>query len=172
MVPGICKIKIGSPERSQENTVSSAFYVVDSIEFFTKPRYKSKVFLHQKYVVEKLTSDEIAKLCFSSRPTISKYLKLHGIPIRRAEERLALNKGQLALGEKRYKGTVQKNWAEIKIVEQIFDLRSQGYSYRQVAAWLDAKGIKPKNKCSPWQATTVMKIAKRTQSKNQDQDKL
>jgi predicted transcriptional regulator len=140
--------------------------VVDTIEFLTKPPFKDKAFLHQKYVVEKLTSDEIAKLCFSSRPTISKYLKLHRITVRQAEERQALNKGQLALGEKRYKGSVQKNWAEIKIVEQILDLRSQGYSYRQVAAWLDAKGIKTKNERGSWQATTIMKIAKRAQSKN------
>ena len=55
------------------------------------------------------------------------------------------------------------NWTELKIVGQILDLRGQGYSYRQVAAWLDAKAIKTKNERGSWQATTIMKIAKRHQ---------
>ena len=135
--------------------------MVDTIEFLAKPRFKDKAFLHQKYVVERLSTEQIAGLCFSSRPTISKYLKLHKIPIRKHEERLLLNKGQLALGERRLRGSIQHNKSEQQTIRTIVGLRSQGYSYHQVAAWLDAKSIKTKNEQGLWKATTVMKIFKR-----------
>lgn len=74
---------------------------------------------------------------------------------------MLLNKGQLALGERRRNGQIQTNKSECEIIKTILSLRRQGYSYRQMAAWLDAKGVKTKNERGPWKATTVMKIYKR-----------
>jgi hypothetical protein len=153
---GLSHEKNGSPGTTKENCVSSTLYVVDTIEFLAKPRFKDKVFLHQKYVVERLSTEQIADLCFSSRPTISKHLRLHKIPIRKHEERLLLNKGQLALGERRGHRGIQQNKSEGEIIKTIIDLRAKGYSYRQVAAWLDAKGTKTKNNRGLWRAATVM----------------
>lgn len=135
--------------------------MADILEFLAKPRFKDKVFLHQKYIVERMSTRQIAGLCFSSRPTISKHLKLHKIPIRDRDDRLLLNKGQLGLGERRLKGTIQANKTEVEIIKTIVDLRGRNYSYRQIAAWLDAKGIKTKNAYGPWKPTTIMKIFKR-----------
>ena len=46
------------------------------------PLYKNKSFLFQKYVVESLSTDEIASQIFSARSTVLKYLKIYGFPIR------------------------------------------------------------------------------------------
>lgn len=127
----------GSPDRGNENAISSTYYLVDTINFLAKSIFKDKAFLHQKYTMEKLSMKQIADICSSSRPTISKHLKLHGIAARGHHERIKLNKGQLAVGERRWRGAVQENKAEGRIVSLIVDLRGQGYSYRQIAAWLD-----------------------------------
>jgi len=153
--------RIGSPDQSQENGFSSTLYVKDSIEFLAKPRFKDKAFLHQKYVVEKLSSQQIADLCFSSRPTISKYLRLHKIPLRDSNDRLAINKGQLAFGERSSNGAICQNQSELRVVKLICDLRKKGYSLRQIAAWLDARGIKTKNRSGPWTAASILKIHRR-----------
>jgi hypothetical protein len=134
---------------------------MDTIEFLAKPRFKDKAFLQQKYLVEKLSMAQIAALCFSSRPTISRHLKRYGISVRKGDQRLLLNKGQLALGEKRWKGAIHANQEELKVVRKIMQLREQGYSYRQIAAWLDGRGIRTKNRRSQWKAATVMKICRR-----------
>jgi hypothetical protein len=133
----------------------------DFTEFQVIPWYQDQSFLHQKYVVEKQSTQQIADLCFSSRATVSKYLTLHGIAIRSQDEWLSLNKGQLAWGEKRLRGMVQRNQSEMRVVDIIARLRKHGYSYRKIGAWLDAKGIKTKNGYRSWKATTVMKIFKR-----------
>lgn len=152
----------GSPSQSQANRVSSMTYVTDSVEFLARPAFKDKVFLHQKYVVEGLSTGEIADLCFSSRSTISKHLRLHAIPIRDLAERLLLNKGQLALGERRLKGRIQQKASESEIIQTILKLRTEGYSYRQIASWLDAKGLETKNRRARWQSATVLKIVRRS----------
>jgi hypothetical protein len=110
--------------------------VVDTLEFLAKPRFKDKAFLHQKYIVKRLSSRQIADLYFSSRPTISKYLKIHGIAIRSCEARLPLKK--VSLPRVSADGKSPSSVAEGAVIKTIVDLRSQGYSYRQVAAWLDA----------------------------------
>ena len=46
---------------------------------------KSKDVLLQKYVNERLSTIEIAKALGTARSTILKYLKLHGVPIRKLQ---------------------------------------------------------------------------------------
>lgn len=68
------------------------------------------------------------------------------------------------MGERRWRGAVQQNRTEGRTVSLIMDLRGKGYSYRQIAAWLDARDISTKNGRGPWQAATVMKIYKRVRN--------
>jgi hypothetical protein len=49
---------------------------IDSIPNYVTP-FKDKSFLHQKYVVEGLSCEEIATQIFSARTTVLKYLKIH-----------------------------------------------------------------------------------------------
>lgn len=64
---------------------------VEIIDYPVIPYYKCRSFLHQKYVVERLSTTEIAKQIFSSHLTVLKYLKAFKIPIRKGEK----NKTQL-----------------------------------------------------------------------------
>ena len=47
-----------------------------------------EIFLKQKYLVVGLSSTEIAKLVFSSRPTITRRLKQYGIPLKSRTRRI------------------------------------------------------------------------------------
>jgi hypothetical protein len=41
--------------------------------------YTSKKWLHKKYIIERLTEEEIAKMANTSQATINRWLKLHGL---------------------------------------------------------------------------------------------
>lgn len=70
-------------------------------------------------------------------------------------------KGQLAFGEKVAGRDISSKLGENAMIATMIKLRQEGYSLRQIAAWLDAKGVKTKNRRDRWQATTVMKILER-----------
>ncbi|GEM_PF-2934579 len=71
----------GSTEPSYEPSFPNA-YLTDTIKFIFKKPTLEKSFLHEKYVIEDLSSKEIADITFSSRPVIIKLLKQHGIPLK------------------------------------------------------------------------------------------
>ena len=122
------------------------------------PLHRQESFLRQKYESEGLSTRQIAAQTFSARSIVSKYLKQHGVAVKLANPS---RKGQIAFGEKVVQGKLRKQMTEAEAVEAMSRLRNQGYSYRQIAAWLDAKGVKTKNRRGRWQAATVMKILKR-----------
>jgi hypothetical protein len=67
------------------------------------PLYKNKSFLHQKYVSEGFSPQQIASEIFSARITISKHLKKFEIPKR---EKDICQKSGRALGY----GEMRKKW--------------------------------------------------------------
>jgi IS30 family transposase len=123
-------------------------------------RYKDEHFLRQKHFEEKLSTAQIAAEISSVRSTVAKYLKRFGIPMRPEDEAHALNKGQLAYGEKRRSNKTSDHQRELQILAHIQELRELGHSYHQVAAILTAMGIPTKNRLARWHAATVMKILK------------
>lgn len=122
------------------------------------PRFRQESFLRQKYEAEGLSTGQIADQIFSAKSTVSKYLKAFDIATTPTNPS---RKGQLAFGEKVSKGELRKKMTEVDVIKAIMRLHSEGYSLRQIAAWLDARKIKTKNRKGRWQATTVMKILKR-----------
>lgn len=54
----------------------------DFIEYPITPLYLNQNFLHQKYIAERLSCEEIAKQIASARSTVLKFLKHYQIPIR------------------------------------------------------------------------------------------
>lgn len=122
------------------------------------PIHRQESFLRQKYEAEGLSTRQIAAQTFSARSTVSKYLKKHGVAVKPANPS---RKGQIAFGEKVEGGTLRKKMTETEAITAMVRLRNEGYSFRQIAAWLDAKGVKTKNRRNRWQAATVMKILKR-----------
>ena len=52
--------------------------------------YRDKAWLHQVYMLECKSQRDIAKMCGCSYPTISKWMKRHGIPARSVSEGMIL----------------------------------------------------------------------------------
>lgn len=124
------------------------------------PLYKNRSFLHQKYVVERLSILQISKLIFSSRSTVATHLREFGIEIRRVDEAHALNPGQLALGEKKVKNRILAHKRELEVLTKIKDLKDQGLTYREMASVLNTMGIPTKNR-KKWHPATIIKLLKR-----------
>ena len=126
------------------------------INYCYHPLYKDSDFLHQKYVVEGLSTTEISAIIFSSHSTVLKYLKLNGIPLRKQGE--FKNKGQLGYGENWNKGRIQENKREQKLIRKIKKMRKDGASYWKIAEQLNDKKIVTKTGKGLWHAKTVYNI--------------
>jgi len=126
--------------------------------------YRDEAFLRQKYLVERLSTTQIADLIFSSRSTVSAALKRYRIPIRSEAEARVHRKGQLRYGEKCRQGKVESLKRELETVEKMKELRDQGYSYREIADILNTMKVPTKTRRAKWRATTIMKILKRGQA--------
>ena len=126
------------------------------------PPYKNEFFLREKYLLEKLSTRQIAKQVFSARSTVVKHLKAYGIPMRTEDEAHDLNNGQCAFGEKMLGGKVLPHKGELEVLRRMQSLRNSGHSYRKIAAQLNVSGIPTKNRKTKWHATTVMKMLKKT----------
>jgi hypothetical protein len=122
------------------------------------PLFRQESFLRQKYEVEGLSIGQIADQIFSAKSTVAKYLEAFEIAKRSSPP---ARKGQLGFGEKVSKGRLMRQMAEADAVAAMIRLRSEGYSLREIGAWLDAKGVKTKNQCGRWQAATILKILNR-----------
>lgn len=125
------------------------------------PESLSKSFLWQKYVVEMASISRISKQICSAKQTVRRHLLLYGIPLRHADLKQRLNKGQIGFGEKRIKALIQRNNREIAVIEKMSALRAQGFSYWKIADILNSMSIPTKSRVAKWQAATVMKILKR-----------
>jgi hypothetical protein len=84
---------------------SNLFRKLHVVDFMSLEPPKPKVdeiFLKQKYVEEGLSSNEIAKLTFSSRATITNHLNKAGIPLKKVTRRID---GGHVFGFRKYGGT-------------------------------------------------------------------
>lgn len=140
------------------NSVSSNLQFIKTITFCSKPLYKDESFLRQKYEQEKLHPNEIAKLAFSSRQTIKKYLRYYKIVLR-SEDTRTRKIPQFGLKILKHREELHK--AEQRVIQKITSLRNQGLSYRQIANTLNAMGFKTRMNRGGWHANTVMNIANR-----------
>lgn len=134
----------------------------------SKPLYHSEEFLRQKYLVEGLSTRQIAREICSARSTVKDAIKGFGIPLRPGEEARKLNKGQLAFGEKMVRGRIMPHGGERRVLRQMVDLRRRGDSLGKIAAWLNAKGVPPKGSARHWSRPTVFKILQRIDSTPQE----
>ncbi len=124
------------------------------------PPYKNEFFLREKYLVEKLSTRQIAALVFSARSTVVTHLKAFGIPMRAEDEAHDLNNGQCAFGEKLVAGKTVPHKGELIVLRRMQALRGKGLSYWKIAALLNSSGIPTENRKTRWHPTTVMKMLK------------
>lgn len=126
------------------------------------PPYKNEFFLREKYLVEMLSTRQIAALVFSARSTVVRHLRAYGIPMRREDEAHDLNNGQCSFGEKMVAGKAAPHKGELVVLRRMQTLRNNGLSYWKIAAQLNSSGVPTKNRKTKWHATTVMKMLKKT----------
>jgi hypothetical protein len=126
------------------------------------PLYKSKSFLRQKYVEEKLSVTEISRLVFSARSTVVRNLEAFGIVIR-AEDRVRKPK-YAPYGQRRIKGQEIEYKRELEVIEKARALRGQGYSFQKIANILNTMKLPTKTKKAKWYPKTVRDIILRPEA--------
>lgn len=119
--------------------------------------YKNKSFLHQKYVVEGLSCQEIADNIFSARTTILKYLKEFGIEVRDTGSNQRRKRG-LAFGSKVQSRTIVEHKKELETLAKIRELRERGLSYWKIADVLNTMKVPTKTRRGRWHAKTVHQL--------------
>ncbi len=103
------------------------------------PLYQKRDFLHEKYVVNGLSVEEIGLEIVYASSTVLKHLKLLGIPLRgngkstRPERRRAY--GQKIVGRQ-----VEVCKSEMAAIEKMKKLRKQEFTYRKIADILNSMG--------------------------------
>jgi hypothetical protein len=131
--------------------------VTKSIQVSKPKLYRDRDFLHQKYVVERLSIKEISAEIFSSRTAVSSGLKRFGIPIR--ENDIAhKNRSQLRYGEAWRKRQVVAYRREQENIEKMRQLRSQGFSYWKIADVFNSMKIPTKTGRGRWHARAIQNI--------------
>lgn len=129
--------------------------VVDKITLKAKKPTIDEIFLKQKYVTEGLSSNEIAKLTFSSRPKITRLLKQYKIPLKTLTRR---NNGGHVYGYRRFGGKAVEMKKEQEVIVLIKSYRESGYSYQRIADILNNRGICTKTKRGSWYPKVVRGI--------------
>lgn len=132
--------------------------VVDKITLKAKKPTIDEIFLKQKYVTEGLSSNEIAKLTFSSRPKITRLLKQYKIPLKTVTRR---NNGGHVYGFKKYRGRSIEMKKEQEIIRIVKLHRESGNSYQKIANILNHNKIPTKTKTGEWLPNTVRRLFKK-----------
>ncbi len=117
---------------------------------------KVKSFLHQKYIAEGLTINQIAALTMSSRSTVKKHLVAAEILIRTEEHRL----GRAIYGKRKVNGRFVPNHKELQLMEKIKTLKGQGMNAQQIANLLQGLDL-PTKRGGKWTRKVVASILKR-----------
>jgi len=123
--------------------------------------YLDKDFLQQKYVTEMLSTTELAALTFSSKTTILKYLRLHGIPIRASGKNVRPVRS-VGFGQRIVNRQVIAHRKELELIEKMRSLRAEGLSYWKIADVLNAWKVPTKTRKGRWHARSVQQILDRS----------
>ncbi len=132
----------------------------------TDQPFKDKSFLHQKYVVEGLSCDEIASQIFSARTTVLKYLKIHGIPVREVGINQKRVRG-LTYGQKVKERCLAEHHRELDAILKMKELREKGFSFWKIADVLNTMRVPTKTRKGRWHARSVHSILVRNEKNDQ-----
>lgn len=136
---------------------SSTDEVSDFIEFRHLPLRQDRSFLHQKYVVEGLSIDQISKLIFSSKESVRRGLLKVGIPVREPHK----NPSRIRYGQRKQKGRPVRHLDEERVITTIKEMREQGLSLRQIATFLSKIGVPTKQRGKGWHPEMIARILER-----------
>ena len=135
-------------------------YLDETIDFTWRPLFKDQTFLHQKYVVERLSAEEVAVQSFSSKSTILKHLKVFGIPSREVNPGVRRRRC-VAYGLRMANRQLVEHQREQQALRRMADLRSKGFAFEEIAEVLNSMNIRTKTGRGRWHRKTVQAILAR-----------
>jgi hypothetical protein len=151
--------KNGVPLHSLSQPLFPPLQLVVNSSFSHRPAYKDASFLHQKYVVERLSMQEIADRIFSSTRTVAKYLKQAAIEARPSE---AKNSSRLRYGESWRRGQVEHNRREAQNIDRMRSLRAKRFSYGKIADIMNSMKVPTKTGRGRWHARYIQELLTKT----------
>jgi len=131
---------------------------VKIIQVYEAAPYMNADFLRQKYCTERLSTSQIAALCFSSRSTILKHLEQHGIARRKSGSSLRRPGYGLAYGRRVVGRLEVRSKKEEVIITRMRAMKLSGLSYGRIAERLNQSEVPTKTKRGLWSAKTVHQI--------------
>jgi len=139
------------------DSITTFFQPVESsiiISIQSVDLYKSKAYLHQKYVIEGMTCQQIADDAGCARSSISKYLKLYGFKTNQVGTNKNRKRG-LAYGQ--YSDD-RSHKRELENIKKMKELRDKGFSYEKIASVFNSMKIPTKTRRGKWHRKTIHQI--------------
>jgi len=128
-----------------------------------KPRYieLSYDLLHQKYVIEKLNTREIAAQFFSSNSRIRDALKANNIPLRKRKN-MSFNRTNTPFGKRLLaNGKLEDCPREMEAIQLMIRLKTQNSTYKAICEELEKRGIKTKMGRTKWSSESIKRAIDR-----------
>ena len=113
--------------------------------------------MYQKYIIEGLTCDEIAKEFSTARTTILKYLKICGIAVRPVGSNQKRKRGP-SYGVKSQQRQLLVHKRELENIKKMRELREKGFSYWKIADVFNSMKIPTKSGRGKWHAKSIQQI--------------
>lgn len=114
--------------------------------------------MYQKYIVERLSCEEISKqIPTARRTTVLKHLKFHGIPVRKPGTNTNRKRGVVYGARCLMREEVQHK-RELENIKKMRELRDKGFSYWKIADVFNSMKVPTKTGRGKWHAKTVCQI--------------
>ena len=126
---------------------------------YITPSFIPESVLRQKYIVDRLSLQDIAKEFSCSKTRVRDQLLRHNIPLRRRSQ--APQDRWTTYGKRRLKGKIVEHKAELRAVATIKQMYAEGNNTSAIARILNTMKIPTKHQGKGWQQNTVAKILKR-----------
>ena len=136
-------------------------YIIDIIDFVYLKLWKDKDFLHQKYVIEGLSINQISRQILSSRAVVRDGLSEFGIA-RRQRGKPGKRPAQIAYGYRMVKGELLQHEGEQAVISVIQKMVDKGTSLREICEYLSMMRVPTKRRGIRWHPEMVRRILSRT----------
>jgi hypothetical protein len=146
----------GSGKRSLGEPIASISYLSVFIPHFLGRPAENRKILRKLYLDFDLSTYQISELTGWSRNAISDFLRRENIT------KDVIKSANLKFGERIVGGFRIPQQSELKVIQKILTLRSNGASFQKIARTLNERGFTAK-RGGQWSKTTVHQIYKRVQ---------
>lgn len=139
------------------DSINTKFQPVESLITITctaKDLYKSKAYLHQQYIINNMTCQEIADVVGCARTSVLKFLKVHGFETDRPGSNRNRKRG-LGYGQH---SDERDHKRELENIKKMRELRDKGFSYEKIASVFNSMKIPTKTRKGKWHRKTIQQI--------------